>query len=179
MIFQQPILEAPAAGLELVDYRIVREGLERFEAAVPRCPRQFTPPRPGAPNGVDLQQDWAYIPNDAQPWGTHCEEWSDEEADAFNASASRLMQVVKKAHGWTSEQAEAADIWPNVPYRLSLLVRQTRNLLAAYERLSGMAVTASTTGGRPLWPWILGAGLAVAATGGLVLVSARPTRTRR
>jgi hypothetical protein len=177
MIFQAPVLGSLGAGVELVDYRILREALERFEDALPRCPRKFSTPRPGAPSGVDLQQDWAYVPHEGAPWGTHCEEWSEEEAEAFNTASSRIMQVVKRAHGWSSDQVEAADIWPDVPDQLATLIRRTRNLLTHYERMTGMAAVAPS-GRRRLWPWLVGGGLALASVGGLVLATRR-TRARR
>jgi hypothetical protein len=178
MIFQAPVLGS-LAGVELVDYRILREALERFEGALPRCPRKFSPPRPGAPQGVDLQQDWAYVPHDGAPWGTHCEEWSDEEAEAFNSAAARIMRVVKQAHGWSSDQVEAADIWPDVPDRLSTLIRRTRNLLTHYERMTGMAARTPTSFGPGRWVWMVASGLTLAAFGGLILATRRTRRRRR
>jgi hypothetical protein len=179
MIFQAPVLGAAGEGLELVDYRLVSEGLERFQAALPRCPRKFSPPTDAAPYGMDLQQDWAYVPHDGAPWGTHCEEWDEAEAEAFNAAAARILKVVKVAHGWSSDQVEAADIWPDVPDRLSTLIRRTKTLLSHYERLSGMAaIPEQQVSGRSIWPWIVGGGLALSAVGGLALYSA-PRKRRR
>ena len=173
MIFQAPVLGA-GSGLELADYRIVREGLERFEDALTRCPRKVSPPRPGAPKGVDLQQDWAYVPHEGSPWGTHCEEWSDEQAGQFNAAASRIMQVVRKAHGWTKDQAEAANIWPDVPDQLGQLVKSTKNLLGHYEKMTGMAATPPAGGGMRLWPWLVGGGALALLAGAATLLTRRP-----
>jgi hypothetical protein len=177
MIFQAPVLGV-GEGLELVDYRILREGLERFEDALPRCPKKISPPRPGAPRGVDLQQDLAYVPHDGAPWGTHCEEWSEDDAEAFNAAAARIMRVVKTAYGWTSAQVEAADIWPDVPDSLATLAKRTRNLLSHYEKMTGMAATGPTARGGAVWPWLVGGGLLLTTLGAVAVASTRKRKKR-